>query len=309
MYCCNILIYKLFYNYNNFVDMTLKEDWKEMLLLKMDSKCENNDDTNDIIYTDNTYPGTPKNAELSECSGSNSSLVSFISTPLVIDEVQWTQKKTWFFIEERFKRESKFQNPKSNVDKYWNEILQIMISNGYMECKEKGIHGLKTKFKNLMVTYRRNADKRRNKTGESSVKWPYFDRFDEVYGEKKNLNPPNTHLGSTLTATRKRKREEEAKLTSAENKENEDEQDTINVIDTQFINDMANTSSSDNENNTVRIKNKRLSANEKMVEILDKSLQAKINQWQEKKTLKEQQNKALMYVGDCIKSLRDANTK
>lgn len=119
-----------------------------------------------------------------------------------------------------------------------------------MQRKIYLILGWKTKFKNLIVTYRRNADKRRNKTGESSVKWPYFNRFNEVYGEKKNMNPPNIHLGSTLIATRKRKREEE-ELTSAENKENEDEQDAVEVIDTQFINDMANTLSSANENNIV----------------------------------------------------------
>lgn len=43
MCCCNILIFKLFYNYNNFADITLKKDCKKLLLLKMDSKCENDD--------------------------------------------------------------------------------------------------------------------------------------------------------------------------------------------------------------------------------------------------------------------------
>lgn len=42
-----------------------------------------------------------------------------------------------------------------------------------------------------------------------------------------------------------------------------------------------------------------------MVELFDKIHEAKVNQWQEKKALKEQQNQALMYVGDCIKFLRD----
>ncbi|XP_036141644.1 uncharacterized protein LOC118645167 [Monomorium pharaonis] len=149
-------------------DTTLKEDWKEMLSLKMNIKCKN-DEMDEFIYIDKNKNNTCTETQFPECSESSLS-TSFIYTPSALDDVQWLPKKTWFFIKERFKREKKFQDPKSHVDKYWNEILQLMISNGYTECKEKGIHGLKTKFKNLMVTYRRNADKRRKKTGESSIK-------------------------------------------------------------------------------------------------------------------------------------------
>lgn len=289
---------------NNFVDITLKIDWEEMLLLKMDTKCEDNinDDMSEFICTDENNISTE--TQLPEYSGSNSSSASFICTPPALDDVLWPPKKIWFFIEERFKRERKFQDPKSHVDKYWNEILQVMISNGYVESREKGIFGLKTKFKNLMVTYRRNADKRRKKTGESSIKWPYFERFHEVYGEKKHMNPPNTYLGSTLiNTTKKRKREKEIELTSVQNKENEGMQDIVEIEDEQSIDDYTDDSLSTSEINTVRIKKKRLSVNEKMVEILDKNLQVKMDQWEEKKALKEQQNKALMYVGDCIKLL------
>lgn len=189
----------------------------------------------EFICTDENNISTE--TQLPECSRSNSSSVSFICTPPVLSfRCSVASKKNMVFIEERFKCERKFQDPKSHVDKYWNKILQVMISNGCIECREKGIFGLKIKFKNLMVTYRRNADKRRKKTEESSIKWPYFERFHEVYGERKHMNPPNTHLGNTLiTTTQKRKKEKEIELTSVQNKENEGMQDIVEIEDEQSM--------------------------------------------------------------------------
>ena len=98
-----------------------------MLSLKMNIKCEN-DEMDEFIYIDKNKNNTCTETQFPECSESSSS-TSFIYTPSALDDVQWLLKKTWFFIEERFKREKKFQNPKSHVDKYWNENQQNNCTN------------------------------------------------------------------------------------------------------------------------------------------------------------------------------------
>lgn len=53
------------------------------------------------------------------------------------------------------------------------------------------------KWKNLQVTYNRNASKLKQ-TDESAITWKYFQQMHEIFAEKKSVNPPEKSLGSTF---------------------------------------------------------------------------------------------------------------
>lgn len=149
-------------------------------------------------------------------------------------ENEWSEKKTLLFIEERLQLHQLFHSNLSGHDKYWHKILNKLIAEGYKECSIKGVEGLKRKWNNLMITYRRNVDKLKKNTGDSSIKWPYFKRFHEVFESKKSVNPPKNHLLSTFSFEKhnfsnkiKKEKTKEDKIEEEKSEEEDTEDETI----------------------------------------------------------------------------------
>ncbi|XP_067209215.1 uncharacterized protein [Linepithema humile] len=117
------------------------------------------------------------------------------SSPSVenVSKENWTDAEIQLLLEQRLSMNDKFENPNSRKTPYWNLIVKAFEEKGY---KVK-VQDLMNKWKNLLVTYNRNASKLK-KTGESAITWKYFQQMHECFATKKSVNPPEKLLGSTF---------------------------------------------------------------------------------------------------------------
>ncbi|XP_067207169.1 uncharacterized protein [Linepithema humile] len=110
-----------------------------------------------------------------------------------VSKENWTDAEIQLLLEQRLSMNDKFENPNSRKTPYWNLIVKAFEEKGY---KVK-VQDLMNKWKNLLVTYNRNASKLK-KTGESAITWKYFQQMHECFATKKSVNPPEKLLGSTF---------------------------------------------------------------------------------------------------------------
>ncbi|KMQ86372.1 hypothetical protein RF55_14649 [Lasius niger] len=123
----------------------------------------------------------------------------------------WTDAEIQLLLEQRLNMNDKFENPNSRKTPYWNLIVKAFEEKGYKVTK----HDLVNKWKNLQVTYNRNASKLK-RTGESAITWKYFHQMHEVFAEKKSVNPPEESLGSTFKPETLTLKDESADVTCQE---------------------------------------------------------------------------------------------
>lgn len=123
----------------------------------------------------------------------------------------WTDAEIQLLLEQRLNMNDKFENPNSRKTPYWNLIVKAFEERGYKVTK----HDLVNKWKNLQVTYNRNASKLK-RTGESAITWKYFHQMHEVFAEKKSVNPPEESLGSTFKPETLTLKDESADVTCQE---------------------------------------------------------------------------------------------
>jgi hypothetical protein len=89
--------------------------------------------------------------------------------------------------------EEAFQDITKKKPILWQEIEDNMKAKGHHTTVKK----LKSKWGNLLKTYRANVDTK-NRSGSKSVSWVYFDRIDSVLGKKAASNVPKENLGATF---------------------------------------------------------------------------------------------------------------
>lgn len=93
--------------------------------------------------------------------------------------------------------EWRFVNPQSKKNKLWLHIGESMSKEGF-NVSATDCH---MKYRNLLQTYRTNKEKRLKSTGESSIKWEFFDLFDSVLGSKASTIPPAELLLDNVTTS------------------------------------------------------------------------------------------------------------
>ncbi|XP_048511156.1 uncharacterized protein LOC125501674 isoform X1 [Athalia rosae] len=128
--------------------------------------------------------------QLASCRASCNDQGSSNSAP---QNFKWSNATTMLLIELRLEANAEFMKTQKSFNKHWDKILTIFAQHGYSVTREE----LKSKWKNLLVTYNRNVDKLA-KTGESSIEWEFFEKMHDVLGDKRNVEPPPNTLGSTL---------------------------------------------------------------------------------------------------------------
>lgn len=87
-----------------------------------------------------------------------------------------------------------FIRPKCKKIKLWRHVAEDInkaagITLSPLTCD--------IKYRNLLATYRKNKQKK-NSTGESPIKWEYFDIMDEVLGTKASSCLPKDNIGDSM---------------------------------------------------------------------------------------------------------------
>ncbi|KAJ4428639.1 hypothetical protein ANN_24684 [Periplaneta americana] len=109
----------------------------------------------------------------------------------------WTTASTLLLIRVREEVDPEFQKPKCKKNKLWNVVRDRMCTSNYnvsaIECDRK--------WRNLLTTYKRRKDTSR-KSGEGALPfWEFEATMDAFMGDKPNIEPPRSHLVSTLPQT------------------------------------------------------------------------------------------------------------
>ncbi|XP_030749158.1 uncharacterized protein LOC115877147 [Sitophilus oryzae] len=110
------------------------------------------------------------------------------------EKFQWSPKSTLLLIDIRLSMEQVFIKPTSSKKKLWKSIATKLNEYGYnvsdIQCDNK--------FRNLLYTYRVNKKKQKT-SGEGSLTWEYFEKFDEVLSYKESSHPSTANLGVSMT--------------------------------------------------------------------------------------------------------------
>ncbi|XP_018578654.1 golgin subfamily A member 6-like protein 22 [Anoplophora glabripennis] len=109
-------------------------------------------------------------------------------------DFKWSDKLIRCLLQSRLSKEKEFSRPTCKKIKLWRQIADEMN-------KTCGINlsgaTCDIKYRNLLATYRKNKQKR-NSTGESPIKWEYFDVMDEVLGAKASSCPPKQNISDSM---------------------------------------------------------------------------------------------------------------
>jgi hypothetical protein len=93
------------------------------------------------------------------------------------DEDRWEDKGITLLLNLYFQNKDRFRNSKIKKKNVWMDIANAMGRTP--ECCDK-------KFRNLKMTYIRLLKTKKNK---SSVKWPYFEIFEEIFSDNGEYQP------------------------------------------------------------------------------------------------------------------------
>lgn len=114
-------------------------------------------------------------------------------------------------IETRLIMEAQFVKGEKSKNTLWNIVISRMKkTKPHLKLTGKEA---RTKFNNLMLTYKRNK-KKKKQSGAAPINWKYFNRFDEVYGVRHSIEPPRSTIIDTL-------QDEENNVGGANNSEGE----------------------------------------------------------------------------------------
>lgn len=98
----------------------------------------------------------------------------------VIDDTEehWDQDHIKQMLNLYLQNIERFRNPKTKKKNVWQDIASD-VGKGPDSCDKK--------FRNLKQTYIRLV-KKKNTSGETSVKWPYFTLFEKIFNENGEYN-------------------------------------------------------------------------------------------------------------------------
>ena len=107
----------------------------------------------------------------------------------------WNTSTINLLLDTRLEMEKEFNRPSTQKKKLWEKISAKFKDYGYWVSSNE----LNDKYRNLLATYRSNKERRR-RTGEGTIKWEFFKKFDSVIGNKASVMPPDCNLGGTLVS-------------------------------------------------------------------------------------------------------------
>lgn len=138
-----------------------------------------------VYVVDNiVYPFNPHEAEPSNP----------VDTPVAKSEFKWTTSAIALLLELRLSKEHQFRHPSCKKKKLWSGIADEMMK---VISADITFDMCDSKYRNLLATYRVNKKKQRT-TGESAITWEYFEKMDEVLGQKASSHPAENMLMDTL---------------------------------------------------------------------------------------------------------------
>lgn len=97
---------------------------------------------------------------------------------------RWRESSIKLLLDIRLSKEKQFAKPNCKKSKLWREIATEMFN---ITRTEVASDMCDSKYRNLLSTYRTNKKKQLS-TGESNIKWGYFDIFDRVLGHKPRVH-------------------------------------------------------------------------------------------------------------------------
>ncbi|XP_023239969.1 uncharacterized protein LOC111638468 isoform X2 [Centruroides sculpturatus] len=104
---------------------------------------------------------------------------------------EWTHAAVKLLIASRIDLEEDFQKPVVKT-KLWAKIADKLSKEGFAFTSSECDH----KWRNLMITYRKNVDKSKT-SGEGKIRWEYFKELHETFGRNINTNPPINYMKSS----------------------------------------------------------------------------------------------------------------
>ncbi|XP_017494330.1 PREDICTED: uncharacterized protein LOC108382471 [Rhagoletis zephyria] len=91
--------------------------------------------------------------------------------------------------------EPEFVAGKKKKSVLWGKVLVKMKEVNPEITQSKEV--IQRKFLNLLASYKR-IKKRNNSTGRDATTWDFYDDFDNVYGRRHSIQPPEQNLQSSL---------------------------------------------------------------------------------------------------------------
>lgn len=175
----------------------------------------------------NAGPGSSQQSFITPTDNSTKSLSDEISMGLSwkdtpgtsydqpIESFKWDNKSIKLLLNIRLCMEKDFCTPSCKKKKLWDKVANEL--NEVLGSHRVTGDACDSKYRNLLGTYRVNKRKQ-NTTGESAIKWEFFDTMDEVLGHKASSAPPKNLLGSSMEST--------SANTSVDIQQNSDEDET-----------------------------------------------------------------------------------
>ncbi|XP_035259966.1 uncharacterized protein LOC118220274 isoform X2 [Anguilla anguilla] len=99
-------------------------------------------------------------------------------------EFVWTQQATWLLVRTRLSMDSDFNRPVCKMKKLWARVAEKVTA----KLKESGedvsvrSHECDSKWRNMLSTYRKNAEKAK-RLGAHIVHWEFFHEMHDVLGK------------------------------------------------------------------------------------------------------------------------------
>lgn len=108
---------------------------------------------------------------------------------------KWNTNTIKLLLDIRLAMEKEFCTPSCKKRKLWEKAASQM--NSILGSNKVSADMCDSKYRNLLGTYRANKRKQ-NSTGESAIKWEFFETMDETLGHKASSAPPKNLLGCTV---------------------------------------------------------------------------------------------------------------
>lgn len=138
----------------------------------------------------------------------------------------WNDNNVKLLLSVRLEREKDFLKPFARKKTLWEEVKNTVNEEGDLNLKTTDCE---IKYNNLVYSYRVNKQKQ-VQSGESSIKWPFFQIMDAVLGYKASSYPDEKLLADTSQESSNAKRPQQGKK-STKNESNSESDESSSESD------------------------------------------------------------------------------